>query len=277
MMRRISPAVLVLFFASMTGVWAVAQEAAPAAAPMNMSEEEQAQFLSTAKVIASRHTSKGVTSPWRLTLTDGKVTHDASFQSVEIYKQEMRLAQGTELNFHDSWKFNVAGYRIAKMLGLDNMVPVYVERKWEGKDGSISWWIPDVQFDEGERISRHIAAPDPQAWNDQMYKIRLFDQLLYDTDPNLTNVLITKDWKIWRIDFTRAFRTYKSLQSPKDLKRCDKALLEKLKALNQDQVMDATKGYLSKGEVKSLMARRDKIVEHFDKLVAKEGEAQVLY
>jgi hypothetical protein len=27
-------------------------------------------------------------------------------------------------------------------------------------------------------------------WNNQMYKVRVFDQLVYDDDPNLTNVLI---------------------------------------------------------------------------------------
>ena len=39
-----------------------------------------------------------------------------------------------------------------------------------------------------------------------MYKVRVFDVLVYDTDANLTNVLIGEDWKIWRVDFTRAFR-----------------------------------------------------------------------
>ena len=50
-----------------------------------------------------------------------------------------------------------------------------------------------------------------------MYKIRVFDQLVYDTDPNLTNVLIGEDWKIWRIDFSRAFRLDKNLKKPEGL------------------------------------------------------------
>ena len=36
--------------------------------------------------------------------------------------------------------------------------------------------------------SRGLTAPDPDAWNNQMYKIRVFDQLVYDNDPNLTNI-----------------------------------------------------------------------------------------
>ena len=30
---------------------------------------------------------------------------------------------------------------------MDDMLPVYVERKWEGKTGSLSWWLP-VKMDE---------------------------------------------------------------------------------------------------------------------------------
>jgi hypothetical protein len=110
-----------------------------------------------------------------------------------------------------------------------------------------------------------------------MYKIRVFDQLVYDTDPNLTNVLIGQNWEIWRIDFTRAFRPQKDLKAPSDLVRCDRQLLEKLKALDANQLSEKTKRYLNKDEVKAVMARRDKIVEHFQKLIAEKGENEVLY
>ena len=124
-----------------------------------------------------------------------------------------------------------------KMLGLDDIVPVYVERKWKGDTGSLSWWLP-IKMDEKERVAQHIVVPDPDAWNNQMYKVRVLDQLVYDSDPNLTNVLITDDWKIWRIDFTRAFRLHKELQGVSDLARFDRQLFEKLKALNQDELME---------------------------------------
>src|SRR5438477_7993650 len=143
--------------------------------------------------------------------------------------------------------------------------------------GSLSWWLP-VKMDEVERHKRNLTAPDADAWNNQMYKIRVFDQLVYDTDANLTNVLIGEDWKIWRVDFTRAFRLYKDLKDPKaNLVRCDHQLLERLKALNGDEVAERTKHYLTKDEVKAVMARRDKIVEHFQKLISDKGEKEVLY
>jgi hypothetical protein len=235
-------------------------------------------FLLHAKVIKSKQTSKGVTSPWRLTLSDGTLTHDAIFQAIDERANLKQFDDGrTEINFKDYYKYDIAGYTVGKMVGLDNMIPMYVERKWNGQTGACGWWIPSIRFDEGQRLKEKVAAPNPDDWNHQMYKIRVFDQLIYDTDPNLTNVLITDDWKIWRIDFTRAFRLYKTLRNPEDLVMCDKTLLEKLKKLDEDDVLAATKGQLSKGEVKAMMARRDKIVEKFDDLVAQKGAANVLY
>ena len=106
---------------------------------------------------------------------------------------------------------------------------------------------------------------------------RVFDQLVYDADPNLTNVLIDEDFKIWRVDFSRAFRSYKDLRDPKDLVRCDRQLFEKLKTLDGNELADKTKHYLTKDEVKAVMARRDKIVAQFQKLISEKGEKEVLY
>lgn len=110
-----------------------------------------------------------------------------------------------------------------------------------------------------------------------MAKIRVFDQLVYDTDPNLTNVLIGEDWTIWRVDFSRAFRTSKDLQAPKELVKCDRQLFDKLKALRADELTEKTKRYLSKPEVNGVMARRDKIIARFQALIAEKGEGEVLY
>jgi hypothetical protein len=88
-----------------------------------LTKEQIKQFLLTAKVVKSRHTSKGITDPWRLTLTDGTVTHDASFQAVDEHKAKMEMLRGTELNFVDSYKHNIAAYRLAERLGIDDIMP----------------------------------------------------------------------------------------------------------------------------------------------------------
>jgi len=244
-----------------------------------LSNEEIKKFLLTAKVVKAKDSKKGITAPMRLTLSDGVRTHDASFQTIDEHKPMMQMASGrTEMNFVDSYKYNIAAYQLVEMLGLEDIVPVYVERKWEGKTGSLSWWLP-VQMDEADRLKQKIPVTDSagDTWNKQMYKIRVLDALVYDSDPNLTNVLVSQDWKPWRIDFTRAFRLSKDLRDPKDLVRCDRALLEKLKALDAGRVAEKTKTSLKKSEVQALMARRDKIVDTFQRLIAQKGENEVLY
>ena len=59
--------------------------------------------------------------------------------------------------------------------------------------------------------------------------------------------------------------------------RCDRQLLEKPKALDANTVTEKTNRYLIKDEMKAVMARRDKIVEFFQKLIAEKGENEVLY
>ena len=65
------------------------------------------------------------------------------------------MASGTELGFVDSYKYNIAAYQLAELLGLDDMLPVYVERKWKGDPGSLSWWLP-VKMDEVERHKQKL-------------------------------------------------------------------------------------------------------------------------
>jgi hypothetical protein len=241
-----------------------------------LTKEQIKHFLLTAKIVDGKPANKGVTETWRLTLSDGTLTHDASFQSIDEHKTNVHLASGrNELIYVDSYKYNIAAYALAELLGLDDMLPVYVERRWHNL-GSLSWWLP-VEMDELERVKRGIAPPDTDAWDHQMYKIRVFDQLVYDEDPNRTNTLIGQGFKIWRIDFSRAFRPYKDLRDPTDIARCDRQLFEKLKALDANELAEKTKNYLTKDEVKAVMARRDKIVARFQKMISEKGEAQVLY
>src|SRR3954466_14848614 len=105
----------------------------------NLTKEQIKHFLLTAKIVGSRQSGKGVTHPWRLTLSDGTITHDASFQGINEFKSTVQLANGnTEVNFVDSYKYNIAAYSLAELLGIEDLLPVYVERKWKGDSGSLS-------------------------------------------------------------------------------------------------------------------------------------------
>lgn len=270
------PASVVLLALSVTPSGSQAQATAPATAAA-LTNTQIEHFLTTAKVVAHKDIPKGVTSPVRLTLSDGALLHDAAFSTVDERTMVMQFANGgTELDFVDSYRFTIAAYRLAESLGLGNMMPVTVERQWNLRSGALSWWV-DAKWDEGARLKQHLEPPDPDAWNRQMHRMRVFTALVADTDRNLGNVLISADWKLWMIDFTRAFRHTHKLLAPANLTRCDRQLLAALRALKQDDVEAKTKPYLGRADVEAIMARRNLIVALFEKRVAEKGEALVLY
>ena len=128
-------------------------------------------------------------------------------------------------------------------------------------------------------MAKKITPPNLDAWNKQMYRVRVFDPVSLTTPmpTSRERVEIGPEWQIWRIDFTRAFRTNKDLQKPEDLVQCERHLFQKLKELNGGELEEKTRHYLTKDEVQAVMARRDKIVARFDELIKDKGENQVLY
>ena len=242
-----------------------------------LTAEQKEEFLLNAKVVSSKGIGVGINNTRRATLSDGKLTHDAHVQTVDIRKQEFKTLNGMELNFRDSYKYNIAAYRLDRLLGL-NMLPVSVERKVGGDTASMTWWVDDVMMMERDRYKKKIQVPPQRnvAWNDQMYQVRVFNQLVFNNDPNLGNLLITKDWTIRLVDYSRAFRTQKSLRNPEDLVRCDRRIYDALHELNASVLNRELSGYLSKSEIRGILARRDKILEIFDAKIAANGEASVI-
>jgi hypothetical protein len=82
---------------------------------------------------------------------------------------------------------------------------------------------------------------------------------------------------MWMIDHTRAFRLGRSLVRPNELRRCDRALLQALRTITEDAVAQAMGRNLARDEVRALLARRDLLVAHFDRLIAERGEDVVLF
>ena len=257
-----------------------AQAVAAAPAP-ELTVAQIKDFLKNAKISKVRNTNKGVTAPRRMTLDNGTITHDAVFQAIDDRQTVANLSGGgrspkVELNFVDSYKYNIAAYEIATLLGLDHMMPVYVERRWNGQVGSLSWFVPTM-MDESERLKKKIEPPSPTQWNQQMYRMRVFSALVRDTDRNLTNVLITPDWKVMMIDFSRAFRLQPELLHLADLNKIDRSLLSKLETLTRDDIKKVADDFITKNELDALFQRRDMLVAHFKKLIAELGEDKVLY
>jgi hypothetical protein len=246
-----------------------------------LSAEQQRQFLLTAKITGSRLIGKGVTGSSRLTLSDGTFTHDAAFQSIEDRASDEDRRQGRrragEVNFADSYKYNIAAYELARLLKLDHMMPVTVERRWSGRVGSLTWWVDDVLMDEAEREKTNAQPPSPIEFQRQRQRMVVFAELVRDTDRNKGNVIYTRDWRVVMIDFTRAFRLERNLRYPETLQQCDRALFQQLQVLTPEEMRKPLTPYLTAMELTALVARRRLIVERFERLIRERGESVVLY
>jgi len=239
------------------------------------STEELLDFLRTARVVRYREI-RGITRPYEVLLEKGDIRMRGAFNYATEEKAVVTLAQtGTQIGFRDTYLFNLAAYELSRLLGLDN-VPPAVERKVAGKRGALSAWIENA-MEERTRRARKIEPPDVERYNQQVYVMHVFDALIENTDRTLENVLIGPDWKVWMIDHTRAFRRSPELKSPEALGHCERRLWEKLRTLDEAVVRERLKKILRRDELDALLQRRQKLVEHFQKLIEERGEANVLY
>jgi hypothetical protein len=257
----------------------LAQDASAAAAPAvaaatpALSVEQIETFLLEATIVNSRKIGKGVTGSRVATLTDGRVTHDAHIQDVDILRPNDR-------NFKDHWRYNIAAYRLARLLGLAN-VPVSVERRVDDIPSAVTWWVDGVLMDEEKRLAREKDKTAP-AWPrvrtlGYQQVMRVFDELIANADRNAGNQLWTNDGTLWLIDHTRAFRLQRALKKPQRLERCDRSVWQALQALTIESVTIAVDRTLTKDEIRGVIARRDLIVKHFVKMIETSGESAILF
>ena len=236
-------------------------------------------FLATAKVMELKSfKTKGVTMPRKATLSDGERTLDALFKDIDTYSPKETLAGGElVLRFRDSYRHEIAAYELDKLLGLE-IVPPCVKRRMGGDAGALCLWVEGTMT-EWERLARpDITPPDTEDWNRQMMTIRLFLQLIYDIDyKNASNLLIDERFKIYKIDSSRAFRTDRELRDPAELTRFSRAVLDALGSLRLEDAQTSLKPWLTKEQIKGLLARRDLILELAEARIAALGEDEVLY
>jgi hypothetical protein len=267
-MRPIALASLCLALASPVSGQSAASSAATASSSVALpalSAADQIRFLESAEIRRVRAASKGIAGTQRATLAAGELTHDASIQMIDQSKMQFQSAKRTELGFRDYWGFNIAAYRLSVMLGMD-MVPPSVSRKFRTTEAAFTWWVDDVILDEMERVKQKREPPSPSRWSEQIHVMRVFDELIANTDRNQGNLLIDKNWKLWFIDHTRAFRTHKTLQAPKAIVRCEQSLLEAMKTLTLEKMREPLQPYLTKTQLEAILARRDLIVSRVESL-----------
>jgi len=234
------------------------------------------QFLVKAQLRSIKNIGTGVTLPQRAELELNGVQHSAVFKTIDDRKAGVtQLQRSSEMSFQDSWQLEVAGYAIDRLIGL-RMVPATVERTLNGQTGSLQWWVQSA-MSEADRRKRQLTPPDAESWDRVYLKMQLFDQLIFNVDRHLNNVLVTRDFDLRLIDHSRSFRPWNEIKDPKLLPRFSRSLLEGLQKLEFADVRGKAGRYLLDEQIRGLLARRDAILALAKAQIAQRGEAAVLY
>jgi hypothetical protein len=260
--------VLLLF----TAAWAAAQGGAGQVFQGSVIEE----LLKTGKITGMKSLPEGVTLPKKVTLEiNGEKLFGVWKTIDEGPVPTKQLDSGVELQFQDSWRTEIAAYELDKLIGL-GMVPATVPRTFDGKQGSMQFFVDSVMT-ETQRYQKKVQPPNPVTWNQQWAKLRLWDNLIYNTDRNLGNLLITSDWQMRVIDHSRTFRPFDQLKDPKQLTMFSRTLLASIKKLDEPMLKEHLAKFLSQSQIRAVLKRRDAIVALADKMAAEKGAGAVLY
>jgi len=242
-----------------TAAWGTAAWAGP---PSDDAAREA--FLLHAKTVERSRIETGVTGSIRALMTDGVTTHAAHVQRVDrVVSAKAAPDQDGELA--DCFRHNVAAYRVDRMIGL-NAAPVSVLRPTLGTRAAVTWWVDDVAMTTAEFHKRGVTAPDAYDWNHQYQAIRVLQELIYNRDANRGNMLITSDWRLMPVDFTRAFSPNPRLLEPEQITHVCPHLREGLESLTEERLEERLKGVLKRKQIRALMVRRDLLLDRIAKL-----------
>ncbi len=240
-----------------------ADEKRQLAAPWGTGEDaEQERFLLDAEIVESKDLGTGITRPRKMTLRLGERTGHAIWKDVheEYARPNSAGLRLDELYFSDLWQHEVAAYRVDRLIGL-GMVPVTVARAWRKTPGSLQIWVENAT-NERDRVRDKTPVTDVDRWAGYALRMQVFDLLIYNTDRNQQNVLVTEPGsRMWLIDHSRSFRTRPVLPSVKKSQglRIPADFMERILALPDDAFRTALDGLLTKGQIKALLARRQKL------------------
>jgi len=242
--------------------------------------EKWEEFLKTANIIGQKQLGirEAVTEPWELTLEKNGVTRKALWKD----------AEGLMRGFVENWRWEIAAYRLDKLLGL-NMIAPTVEKKFKGERGSCQLWV-DYWIKAKHKNEQKIKVPSYNifSYNRACYLQWAFDNLIANIDRHPGNIFITEDWRIILPDHSRSFRTSskftknliyteKHKEGPKIMKELPRVFVEKLKSLNFEIIRDTVGEYLTDKEINAVLIRRDLILKVVDERIKKLGEDKVLY
>ena len=243
----------------------------------------QEEFLLTAEIVRSEPIGEGVTKPFKLYLRKGDLELKAAWKN----------PRGWQEGFLEGWQYEIAAYRLDKLLGL-NMVPPAVEREFKGKRGALVLWA-ESKYSLLKIVEDGILIP-PEAvdHNEKMkWLARAWDSLIANEDRTQQNILYTADWRMILFDHSRAFRSGKKFSErlmfgrnglklsqkgePWLFRRLPRWFVDKVEALTFESVKAAVGDALKDKEIQAIIARRALLLGEIAQMVRERGEAEVIY
>jgi len=235
-------------------------------------------FLREAEVVSTEPIPQGITEPLKLLLQRDGVRAHAIFRRHHDVDRGVRLDDGTRLKFFvDSYKGDVAAYRLSRLLGMHNVPPTVV-RRVRRTLGSVQLWVEgsrtqaSVLREAGAMPSELLARRGLQIW-----EMRVFDNLIDNIDRNPGNMLWSETWDLWLVDHTRTFARSTELPSCDRIHRCSRRLYDSLPKLDEESVGRELDGLFGRFEIQALLVRRDLILQRLRRLIDERGEAAVLF
>jgi hypothetical protein len=227
------------------------------------------EYLRTAQIEGSERTPVGVLAPSHSRFVAGGLAKGAAVKYVP---------PGIREGFFESYKSEIAAYKLDRMLELD-MVPPTVERRVNGNYVSVQLWCEDVRTLK-QILAANVKSPDVEGWNRQVNRQKVFDDLVADIDDNQGNLLIDQAWNLIKIDHSRAFGNNLSIpfevgNVSRGVNRIDRQFFDRIKALDKAAVKREIGNLLEGGSLDAMFSRRDTIVKAFEKLAAQKGANQV--
>jgi len=242
-------------------------------------DEDIVSYLKTARVTASEDLPVGITKPIRLELSQDDIEARAVFHFITRTETGIRrMPNGRARGYRrDSYTSQIAAYEIGHMLEIHNIPPT-TKRIFDGLDGSAQLWIENAMTEQ-QRQERGVEPPNWPLWNQLYADMRVFDNLINNTDRNTGNMLFDSQGHLWLIDHTRSFGQDKTIPHPEAITRCSNRLYEALRNLDEDRVEKRMRSMklLAPGEIRAIFRRRDELLEKIDDRIRLLGEEQVLF
>ena len=215
--------------------------------------------MRTATIVRFTDIPVGVTKPQRAYLAPGGPVGSMAWKP---------LPTGMLHGKMESYRSEIAAYRLSRHLGL-HMVPPAVERRVKGVRGAAIYWV------DGTRPWNPAEPPRaPGArWSRQTSRMLMFDQLIANIDRNQGNLLYDDEGHLYLIDHSRAFTTQPTLGTLKPPQQFDKALWTKMAALTREELTGVLSPWVNSGQITALLKRRDEMQRHITRLVEERGDA----